>query len=307
MAKEKNELVPTFDYFVDNDVKISSGNPMLKSEIGVTKKKRRINPIRELKDKEVNESEVVETHTLNNYEDNINALKNTVVELDILAGELKADLNKVRSSQTLRGKYQYTNMLGQSISQILSTKVNAIKEINTTIKNAIELDYRMAKDKRDAEANAANDDRRIMELYNAFIGAPVSGGLDASRALLGPTAQQMTLPIASGIDTIDAVDSNVYNNYMSNLTPEQNRMILEGNPDIKEVVIYDEATGEKHFDVMNIKTGERIPNVAHHDDVFLEDGMGMVIDSRRKIARNTNINESYPLIVVNSGVDTNGF
>lgn len=306
MAKSNETEVVDFGYFTDNDVPITSGP----GELAPADRKKRVRNTKRIKVKPDGEGESVEKvdgevvsdgdeKSINNYRDTMAALRNTVIELDVLAGEMKADLDAVRASRTLKGRYNFSSMLGQNISQILSTKVQAIKEMNTTIKNASELDYRIRKDNREL-ANAGNDDQRLMDMYNAFVSAP--NGAE----VLGPSVQQMMLPTADtqqySRGPID--ESNPlaqpgmdpgYAAYLQHMTPEQSRMLLEGNPDVKEVVVYNPSTGEKHFAVQNTATGEFLEGVAHHDDMFLED---CSINTRNQIVRNTNLNMSFPLVTV---------
>ena len=295
-----------FSCFIDKDIPLGSGPGELPDDYNTNTKKKKVNPINKKKNNnvEVLDGDIIEEKSINNYKDTMNALKNTVVELDILANDMKSDLDQVRGSRTLKGRYQYSSMLGQNIAQILSTKVQAIKEMNSTIKNAVELDYKIRKDNQ--AINNANDDQTLMNMYNAFISSPVSGGRDA----LGPSSQQLMLPNTNiqytSIPNGPIEDNNMpidvgYNNYINNLSPENKRMIAESNPDIKEVVIFNESTGEKHFKVMNTKTGDILEDIAHHDDIFLED---CSINKRNKIVRNTNLNESYPLVIIN-GNDKN--
>lgn len=303
MAIEKvtDAEIVDFDYFVDNKVKLTSGP----GELPAKKNTRKINP----KKKNDNEPEVVDTHTIDSYQDNMSELKKTVVQMDSLATELKQDLDAVRSSRTLKGKYQYTSLLSNNIATLLSAKVQAIKEMNNTIKNATELDYRIQKD-RDALANG-DDDKRIMDMYNAFVSTPISSG----RVQLGPSEQQLSLPnnnvqysssrIISGTSNNElALNDPGFNTYMNNLSPEQNLMLYENNPDVKLCVVYNKTTGDRSFQVMNVKTKEVVPNVATRDPMFLDD---TVIDTRRGIARNTNLGESYPLIIVGDEKDMKGF
>jgi hypothetical protein len=300
----KQEIVD-FSFFTEKSVPLSSGP----GEV-TPKKTRSVSPKK--KNVEKVDGEVVNTTSIDNYSDTMGALKSTVVELDMLATDLKSDLDAVRSSRTLKGRYQYSSMLGQNISQILATKVQAIKEINTTIKNALEYDYKLKKD-RDAIMNG-NDDQRLMDMYNAFISSPVS----TNRAQLGPSPQQMMLPGESiqyssplggpvtddnKISPLQSYDPG-FDNYMRNMTPEQSRMLMESNPDMKEVVTYNKATGEKHFEIMNTKTGEFVQGIAKHDDTFLED---CTINTRNKTARNVNLNESYPLVIIGENNMKNGF
>ena len=309
MANSGNTEMVDFGYFTDNEVPITSGP----GELAPADRKKRVRDTKRLKVKMKEDEEKVEKvdgevvsdgdeKSINNYRDTMGALRNTVIELDVLAADMKADLDAVRSSRTLKGRYQYSSMLGQNISQILSTKVQAIKEMNTTIKNASELDYRIRKDNREL-ANAGNDDQRLMDMYNAFISTPNG----ASSAVLGPSVQQMVLPGGDNVQQysrgpID--ESNPlaqpgmdpgYAAYLQHMSPEQSRMLLEGNPDIKEVVVYNPSTGEKRFAVQNTATGEFLEGVAHHDDMFLED---CSINTRNGIVRNTNLNMSFPLVTV---------
>lgn len=308
MADSNKVEMADFSYLMENDVPISSGP----GELAAGDRKKRTRSNKRLKGSDTpQEKEPIERvsgdvvsdgdeKSINNYKDTMGALRNTVIELDMLAADMKSDLDAVRASRTLKGRYQYSSMLGQNISQILSTKVQAIKEMNTTIKNASELDYRIKKDNR--EANASNDEQRLMDMYNAFISAP--GGQDMS--ILGPSVQKMMLPNQdnSSYARGPVNDTNMltqpgmdpgYAAYLQHLSPEQSRMLLEGNPDVKEVVVYNPSTGEKHFAVQNTATGEFLEGVAHHDDSFLED---CSINTRNKIVRNINLNTSFPLVTL---------
>ena len=306
MANSNDVEVVDFSYLTENDVPISSGP----GELAEADRKKRVRNTKRIKMKQDDntvekvDGEVVsdgDEKSINNYRDTMGALRNTVIELDVLAADMKADLDAVRSSRTLKGRYQYSSMLGQNISQILSTKVQAIKEMNTTIKNASELDYRIRKDNREL-ANAGNDDQRLMDMYNAFVSAP-----NGATASLGPSVQQMMLPGGDNVQQYSrgpVAEGNTFADpnmdpgcaaYLQHMSPEQSRMLLEGNPDVKEVVMYNPSTGEKHFAVQNTATGEFLPGVAHHDDVFLED---CSINTRNGIVRNTNLNMSFPLVTV---------
>ena len=82
---------------------------------------------------------------------------------------------------------------------------------------------------------------------------------------------------------------------MSNLTPQQQTMFIEDNPNIQQVVVYNQETGARYFDVIDMTTGQSIPNAEKHDAMFLED---VTIDLKNKVARNINLGESYPLVIV---------
>ena len=88
------------------------------------------------------------------------------------------------------------------------------------------------------------------------------------------------------------VNTQVANN--SPLTPEQNRMRMESNPNIQVVVRYDQATGQRYFDVVDKVTGTSVPNYPRPDNFLLED---TTIDIHTGIARNRNINTVWPLVI----------
>ena len=59
------------------------------------------------------------------------------------------------------------------------------------------------------------------------------------------------------------------------------------------------SNGNKFFQVMNLATGQVVPNVPVMDNRFLDD---TTIDIRNQIAKNNNLHETYPLVIIN---DTN--
>ena len=87
--------------------------------------------------------------------------------------------------------------------------------------------------------------------------------------------------------------------YVSNLTPEQNLMRYENNPNIKQVVVYDASTGNKFFQMMDMSTGEAIPNVPVYDDLIMQD---TTLDLANGIAKNLNLRESFPIVQINNNV-----
>ena len=258
----------------------------------------------------VNSSEIVkaegtveDTSTINTYAATTMLLNNTLEQLDLLASEMKEELDQVRSSRTLKGKYNYIVGLSGNLSNIIGTKAQVIREINNAITRANELDYKREKD-RSAAATEQNDDKYIMDLYNSFIKNPL--GVENNVGMLGPTPIQTTVngssivraPIAGEKQQGQPVDAG-YLNYLSNLTPEQNMMFYEQDPNVKTCVIFDAATGNKFFQVMNVATGQAIPNVPVLDNRFMED---TTIDLKNKIAKNNNLHDTYPVIVINENI-----
>ena len=115
---------------------------------------------------------------------------------------------------------------------------------------------------------------------------------------MGPSMMDITLPdnnldITRGV--VGSAEEVAYQSYLNNITPEQNRMRLERDPNIKTVVVYNQETGARYFDVIDTRTGQSVPNVAKPDDFLLDN---MTINVRSGTARNSDANLDFGLIVV---------
>ena len=132
-------------------------------------------------------------------------------------------------------------------------------------------------------------------MYKAFISTPVG----TYNAPTGPSPVDLTAINmgVGGVVRADILDSaDVYTNNFNMMTPEQNMMLLEDNPDVATVVVLDDATGQMMFDVINMSTNESIPNTPKPDSMFLDN---LTIDRFNHIARDRNLNKTYPLIIMN--------
>jgi hypothetical protein len=229
------------------------------------------------------------------YTDTTNMLNGSINQIDIISSEIKGDVDQVRSSKTLKKKYDYLAMMNATIGTLIGTKINAIKEINGTITKCHELEMKRIKELK-IDTQNVDDDQKIMDMYNAFISAPV-GSNGNNFSSLGPSGLDMTLSGIPGIirGSVGGGGDAGYQQYLSSMTPTQNMMRFEGNPNIKQVVFYDQSTGRRWFDVIDVTTMESIPNVSKKDAMFLED---TTIDIKNKVARNINLDETYPLIIV---------
>lgn len=255
------------------------------------------------------QGEITTNPTIYTYQGTTNMLGQTLDQIDAVTDNLKLQFDQVAASRTMKGKYNYLAELGDTLSKLLQAKAGVIKEINNAITKSNELDYRREKDRKEVESSQ-NDDKYVMDLYNAFIKNPMNN--PNNQALLGPNLMQATLPVqGSGIVRADMDEHQVpagqpadlgYLNYVSNLTPEQNTMFYENDPDVKTCVIFDAATGNKFFQVMNTRTGQAVPNVTTMDNRFLED---TTLDIKNKIAKNTNLNMTFPIIIINQEVADN--
>ena len=251
---------------------------------------------------ESEKGEVVDESAMYTYSQTTMMLHETVQQIDMVAAEIKDELDSVKLSKTYRNKHNTMIGLSKSLADLLSSKVSAISQINNSISKANDLDYKREKDRKDRDAAANMDDNTIMNMYNAFISNPYN--TSGVNKILGPTGVQATLNTSNiirsdvGSEENEIIDAG-YLSYLANMTPEQNMMFYEQNPNVKTAVIYDAATGNKSFAVVDITTGQNIPNVPVMDNRFLED---TYIDIKNRIARNNNLHESYPVIILNENV-----
>lgn len=240
---------------------------------------------------------IAETDYARSYNETNNLIRGAILQVDELACEIKADLDAVRSSKTLKGKYTYITNLTASASSLLSTKIGAIKELNSTITQAHNLELNRFKTMK-LDKEAENDDMKMMDIYSAFINTPVG-----TYAPPAPNIQDLALGVNNPSGNVSGVEM-VVPTQPQTLTPEQNRMRMESNPNIVTVVRYDQSTGQRAFDVIDKASGMSIPNYPRPDNFLLED---TTIDVHAGIARNRNVNTVWPLVVSGSNTFINEY
>lgn len=244
---------------------------------------------------------VEDTPTAYTYMETTGMLRQTLGEIDSLNAELMQEFEFVRHSRTMKNKYITLVGLSENVSALIGTKIQTIKEINNSISKSNDLDYKKAKDLKAANA-AIDDDKYISDFYKSMMANPLNQAPAPQMPQVDPSifgAGIVRADIRSGDVTGNGPVDAGYLNYLSNLSPEQNLMRYENDPNVKQVVVFDEATGNKFFQVMNLSTGQVIPNVPVYDDMFMKD---TTIDLKTKTAKNINLNEVYPVVVINEGV-----
>lgn len=234
----------------------------------------------------------------NKFQETNAILRSAIMQLDMGLAAIQNDIEEVRSAKTLRNKYNHLSLLQGNMGTFISNKISAARELNNTITKCNEMELKRYKEIKAGAAAEQDDDQRIMDMYKAFISVPANNNTPGYGPL-GPSMASMTLssPNILGND-LGTVDSQ-YAQYMSNLTPSQNMMMLESNPNVKQVVVYNQETGARYFEVMDLSTGQVVPNAEKHDAMFLED---ITIDQKNKVARNINLGETYPLVIVGEPV-----
>ena len=221
------------------------------------------------------------------YAETNNILRSAIRQLDSSMAQVQEDIDYVRHAKTLRNKYQYLSLLQGSMGTMIANKISAARELNNTISKCNDFEMKRYKENK-ASASNIDDDQRVMEMYKAFVNTPVSSNPF-------PNVSQMAVSGSPVMATALGNQDDNFTNYMNNMTPAQQTMYLEGNPNIQQVVVYNQETGARYFDVIDMTTGQSIPNAEKHDVMFLED---VTIDLKNKVARNVNIGETYPLVVI---------
>ncbi|MGL5752479.1 MAG: hypothetical protein ACRCXT_18230 [Paraclostridium sp.] len=289
-----------FDFFTNGKATLKgtgldSGSETSKKKPGRPKKVIEVNP-NESTDNTTSEvsydSQLAPHQTnepyLNTYSQTNGLLQAVYVETDMLQNEIKEELATLRASKTMKKKYDYMVPLMGTAGNGINTKLGIIKEMNKVITDSNNLDLKRVKELKLNDKDNVDNDKYIMDMYNAFISTPV-GNYNA------PDISQLTSDV-NNLNNRIGIGQNGFEGYMSNISPSQNMMLLESNPNIKTVVVQDAATGNTYFDVMDITTRQSIPNADKPDAMFME---GMAFDHNNGVARNKNLDTSYDLIVIN--------
>lgn len=247
-----------------------------------------------LPDREVNPipgATVADVDYASTYNETNNLIRGAILQADELGAEIRKDIEDVRSSKTLKGRYTYLVNLNASASSLLTTKISAIKELNSTITQVHNLELNRMKALKLDKADE-NDDMKMMDIYSAFVNTPIGTYTPAA-----PSIQDLTIGVNGQGNNISAVEMVAQQQVGAPLTPEQNRMRMESNTNIQTVVRYDQTTGMRTFDVIDRNTGMSVPNYPRPDSFLLED---TTIDVANGIARNRNINTVWPLVIEGS-------
>ena len=228
----------------------------------------------------------------NSYTETNRQLNDAIQELTILERDVLGDIAMVRSSKTLKNKFNYLNDMTGNAVNIINTKLSAIKEINKTTNDIHNLEIRRVKELK-LSMSQEDDNTRLANLYNAFVSTPIGVG----PGMLGPGAQD--LMVAGGGQDISRYAIGDMNdaNWESSLDPSNRRMVLDAKGVLETIVIYDEATGDRRFAAIDKNTGAEIPGVETPDNSTIYE---LDINVRGGFAKDSNRNVIYPLRVINS-------
>ena len=229
-------------------------------------------------------------------------LDQTIYEIDDLNLAVKKELKAITASKTIKKKYEYISELAGTSGSLLSTKVTAIRELNKSITDSANLEIKMARESKQVEES---DDKRIMDMYNAFINTPI-GSYTAPAA---PSNVDMVLgntgvPIMTNVGGVQSDDVG-YDQYLNNMSPEQRKIQVEASGrQIKTCVVFDPETGHRYFENFDLETNQPVPGLPLPEPQFLDE---VNINMNTGVARDTNLNITYPLICKRSAPTFDGF
>ena len=226
------------------------------------------------------------------YDETNRQLDESIMQLNALGGEIVSELQVVRQSKTLRNKYNLVNDMTATAATIINSKISAIKEKNKTINDINRLELDREKQFR-AQVNAQDDNARIASMYDAFINTPIGAGpalAPSMQDMMTGAAQLPVMPIGGPDQSVGAWEQN--------LTPAQNRMVLDAQGKIETVVMYDPDSGNRWYEVLDKMTGAPVPNVEKPDASHIYD---LDINLRGAFAKDSNRNTTYRLVVVGGG------
>ena len=226
------------------------------------------------------------------YNETNQQLDESIQQLNMLGAEVMGDLQMIRGSKTLKNKYGFLNDMTGNAVAIINAKIAAIREKNKTINDVNNLEIRRIKELK-IQSTEEDDNTHIANLYNAFVNTPIGMG----PGILGPSVQD-TMLIGGGADLARATIGSDQAAWEQTLDPAQSRMLLEAKGAIETVVVYDESTGNRWYDVVDKNTRQPVPGVEKPDASYIYE---LDINVRGGFAKDSNRNVVYPLVVINNG------
>ena len=240
-------------------------------------------------------------------------LYGAIMQADNMYTDIGLELDNFRKNQRYGGRNRMQHMsdfMGTQVN-LINTKINAVRELNSIRNKINDLSIKHAQMMKDQ--GEENSDNTITDAYYAMLNsthyglptmsqpiAPMS--LNTGISLTGQQVPAQMLGSTSDIITSDDNSTTLHQNhidpsfesYKENITPIQRAMIAEKDPNIKTVVVYNQSSGNKYFDVVNVHTGQSVPGIQRPADFLLDD---MRIDANNGIAVNSNANMSFPLVI----------
>lgn len=241
------------------------------------------------------------------YIDNAKLLYSAIAQTESMYNNIDDELSKFRENKSYGGRNRIMHMSNYMNTQVglINTKITAVRELNS-VRNKIN-DLVLKKEQMMKDTNEENSDKSIMDAYYALVNAP-RYGLPSVKQNLPPASINTGLTMAgNNIPTgsfstsvvrgpmIQSEEDISFQEYQNNLTPVQKKMIADKDPNIKTVVVYDQTSGNKWFDVIDVTTGKSIPGIQRPAEFLLDN---MRIDIRNGLGVNSNTNMTFPLVLL---------
>lgn len=226
------------------------------------------------------------------YTPTLKMLTDTVANIDSMYRQIDQDIAKVRKLRDSAKKFEYMSMLNSNNVSLINNRLSAIKEMNSIISKCHDLELKKAKELHSMEQ--VDDDKRLMDMYQAYVNMPM-GMAGAMPYANVPQSAIMSAGTGAVVSDPNSFNDPGYNQWEQNMSPEMKAMLMEGDPSIATVLVYDTNTQEKHFENINRYTGETIPGLPVPPDFILE---GTVPDIVRGTARNAATNQNFELKII---------
>ncbi len=229
-------------------------------------------------------------------------LHNTLSQIDCISNELMNEFESVRANRAMKNKYGILNGLSENLGSLISNKISAIKEINNSISKSNDLDYKRYKDNK--EQFNQNDDKYISDLYTSFLSNSSVNQQPNNMPSMSSTVYGSSGIVRADLGSSQDLGNIQYTNYVANMTPEEKLMMLEGNNNIRQAMVYDPNTGNRafqYFDFSNPASPVPHPGLPTYSDILLDE---FTIDLANRKAKSTNLKETMDLIIVTGNGNT---
>jgi hypothetical protein len=230
------------------------------------------------------------------YIDNAKLLYSAIAQTESMYNNIDDELSKFRENKSYGGRNRIMYMSNYMNTQVglINTKITAVRELNS-VRNKIN-DLVLKKEQMMKDTNEENSDKSIMDAYYALVNAPRYGLPSVKQNL--PPASINTGSFSTSVvrgPMVQSEEDISFQEYQNNLTPVQKKMIADKDPNIKTVVVYDQTSGNKWFDVIDVTTGKSIPGIQRPAEFLLDN---MRIDIRNGLGVNSNTNMTFPLVLL---------
>lgn len=238
--------------------------------------------------------------TFDRFKEPLEIQRSVIAQMDNLSGIIENQLANVSSTKFSsggKGKSLDIASLSEALSKVINVKSSAAKEISAMIKTALDYDYKKSKDDK---TNDNDDIRSMMALYKAMAETPRNQSPDLYKQYASGAMALTYNTVNNDIAYDDMIQQNVdngYQQYISNMSPEQRVIQAEGNPNIKEVVVEEAASGDAYFAWIDTTTNTFVDGMTQKPSSYLRDPDTRFDRQNGKVHIGL-FGESYDLVII---------